>query len=347
MIRANKAGSNAQKRSRELPAIVSSFDAAIVGSDLAGVVVAWNKSAEDLYGYTAEEMIGQPIATIIPEHVHEESLQVLRDIAAGQFLARYETVRKRKGGSLVQVALTVAPVRNSKRQIIGHSTNARDVTERKRGEECERLAAVVESSDDAIIGQSLDGTIFAWNSGAGKLFGYSLLEAEGKLIQMLLPPERANEESEILDRIRQGVRVKHFETVRVRKDGTSVPVSVTISPIRDKSGAIIGASQIARDITDRVCAAEVRERLAAVVESSDDAIIGNSPEGTITAWNPGAENIFGYSASEAVGKSIEILLPPERANEESDILARIRRGERLIISRPSAFKRTAGELTFL
>jgi PAS domain S-box-containing protein len=328
MIRAIKARSKADNRNRELLAVVSSSDGATVGSDLEGVVVAWNKSAEDLYGYTAEEMIGRPIA-VVAEHVHEEGLQALRDIAAGQTTARYDTVHRRKDGSLVHVSLIVVPVTNSKKQIIGYSTHAHDVTVRKRGEECERLAAVVESSDDAIIGQSLDGTIFAWNCGAEALFGYSALQAVGRPVQMLLPPERANEESDILERIRNGVRFKHFETVRVRKDGARVPVSVMISPIRDKSGAITGASQIARDITDRVCAAEVRDRLAAVVESSDDAIIGKSLDGTITAWNPGAENLFGYSASEAVGKPIQMLLPPERGNEESEILARIKRGEHL------------------
>ncbi len=329
MIRANQARSKAENLSRELPAIASSFDGAIVRSDLAGIVVAWNASAEDLYGYTAQEMIGQPIVTVIPERLHEESLRVLQKITAGKSHPRYETVRRRKGGSLIEVSLVVSPVKNSLGEIIGASTIAREIVDRKHREVCEHLAAVVESSDDAIIGKSLDGTITAWNPGAADLFGYSPLEAMGKPIQMLLPPERINEESEILDRIRNGQRVKHFETVRVRKDGTEVHVSVTISPIRDRSGAIIGASQIARDITDRLRAEEARERLAAVVEFSDDAIIGKSLDGTITAWNPGAENLFGYSASEAVGKSIEMLLPPERAKEESAILARIRRGERL------------------
>jgi PAS domain S-box-containing protein len=329
MIRANKARSKAENRNRESLAVVSSSDGATIGSDLEGIVVAWNKSAEALYGYTAEEMIGQPIAAVVPEHGHEESLQALRDIAAGQTTARYDTVHRRKDGSLVHVSVIVAPIGNSKKQTIGYSTLAQDVTKRKRGEECERLAAVVESSEDAIIGQSLDGTIFAWNCGAEALFGYSASQAVGKPVQMLLPPERINEESDILEQIRNGVRFKHFETVRVRKDGTNVPVSVTISPIRDKSSAITGASQIARDITDRVCAAEVRERLAAVVESSDDAIIGKTLDGTITTWNPGAENLFGYSASEAVGKPIQMLLPPERGNEEAEILARIKRGERL------------------
>jgi two-component system cell cycle sensor histidine kinase/response regulator CckA len=329
MIRADKASFNAEKRTRELPAIVSSPDAAIVGSDLAGRVVSWNKSAQNLYGYTAEEMLGQTIAIVIPEHLREENLHLLQGIASGQPRADCETVRRRKDGSRVHVLLIVSPIRSSQGQIIGASTIAHDLTENKRKQECEHLAAVVESSDDAIIGKSLDGTITAWNPGAANLFGYSAIEAVGKPIQMLLPPERMDEESDILARIGDGVRVKHFETVRVRKDGTQVPVSVTISPIRDRLGAIIGASQIARDITDRMHEEEVREQLAAVVGSSDDAIIGKGLDGTITAWNPGAENLFGYSAPEALGKPIQMLLPPERANEESEIQARIGRGEHL------------------
>jgi len=329
MIRANKARSKAENRSRELPVIVSSSDDAIFGSDLAGIVVSWNRSAQDFYGFTAEEMIGQPIATVIPEHLHEENLHLLEGIAAGLPRASCETVRRRKEGSLVHVSLIVSPVRNSQGKVIGASTTAHDITEHKRRQECEHLAAVVESSDDAIIGKSLDGTIIAWNPGAANLFGYSVFEAVGKPIQILLPPERINEESDILARIRNGVRVKHFETVRVRKDGTKVHVSVTISPIRDRSSVIVGASQIARDITDRMCAEEVRKHLAAVVESSDDAIVGKSLDGTITAWNTGAENLFGYSASEALGKPIQMLVPPERANEESEILARLGRGEHL------------------
>jgi PAS domain S-box-containing protein len=165
MVRANKVRFKTEKRSHELAAIVTSSDEAIVSSDLAGIVVAWNKGAQDLYGYTAEEMIGQPIAAVVPEHAHEESLQILRDIAGGQSPARHETVRKRKGGSLAHVSLIVAPARNPEGRIIGYSTIAHDITERRRREVCEYLAAVVESSDDAIIGRSLDGTITAWNPG--------------------------------------------------------------------------------------------------------------------------------------------------------------------------------------
>jgi two-component system, cell cycle sensor histidine kinase and response regulator CckA len=329
MTRANKVRSTAKKRSRELTPVVSSHDHAVIGSDLVGIVLDWNKGAQDLYGYTAAEMIGQPIAIVIPEHLHEESLQSLLDICAGPLL-RNETDRRREQGILVQLSLVFSPVRNSKGEIIGASTIAPDITARtSAGDSRERLAALVESSDDAIIGTSLDGTITTWNSSAEKLFGYSSSEAVGKPILMLLPPERANEESAILARIKKGERIDHFETARIRKDGKRVDVSVTISPIINSSGVIVGASKSARDIGDRKRAEAVQERLAAVLESSDDAIVGKSLDGTITTWNRGAENLFGYSASEAVGKPIQMLLPPERANEELDILTRIKKGERI------------------
>jgi len=127
-----------------------------------------------------------------------------------------------------------------------------DISERKRAAEVrERLAAIVNSSDDAIISKDLNGTINAWNRGAEKVFGYSASEVLGKPMLMLFPPDRVNEEAEILARIRRGESVEHFETVRIRKDGKSIDVSVTISPIRDSSGTIVGASKIARDITAR------------------------------------------------------------------------------------------------
>ncbi len=127
-----------------------------------------------------------------------------------------------------------------------------DITERKRAEEVrERLAAVVDSSDDAIISKTLEGTVTAWNHGAEKVFGYSASEAVGKSMLILVPPDRINEEYSILARVGRGESVEHFETVRIRKDGRRIDVSVTISPIRDSSGAIVGASKVARDITDR------------------------------------------------------------------------------------------------
>jgi PAS domain S-box-containing protein len=130
-----------------------------------------------------------------------------------------------------------------------------DISDRKRAELASaRLAAIVESSDDAIISKNLDGIITSWNAGAERLFGYSAQEVIGKSITILIPDDRQDEEPSILARLRKGERVEHFETIRRRKDGSLADISLTISPIRDNAGHIIGASKIARDITDRKAA---------------------------------------------------------------------------------------------
>jgi PAS domain S-box-containing protein len=158
--------------------------------------------------------------------------------------------RRRKDGTLVQLSLTVSPIKNSDGQVIGASIIARDINARKRIEELQvHLGAIVESSDDAILSKDLNGIIKSWNPAAEKIFGYSANEAIGKPITMLIPPGREEEEPAILARIGKGQKVDHFETVRRRKNGSLVNISVTISPIRNAAGEVVGASKIARDIT--------------------------------------------------------------------------------------------------
>jgi PAS domain S-box-containing protein len=189
-------------------------------------------------------------------------------------------------------------------------------------------ASIVESSEDAIIGQDLDGTILSWNGGATAVYGYTAAEMVGRSIAALIPQERSEEEQGIRARIRAGQRVHHFETVRLKKDGLPIDVSLTISPVREED-RIVGASHIARDISDRKRLESGNAQLAAVVESSEDAIISKDLNGRILTWNAGAEHIYGYTATEAVGLNMTILLPPGQEEEEQQILERIRRGERV------------------
>src|SRR5579859_5448612 len=134
-----------------------------------------------------------------------------------------------------------------------------------------RLAAIVESSDDAIISKDLNGVIMSWNKGAERLFGYSSSEAIGQSVTMLIPPERYDEEPSILERVRRGDRLDHYETIRRRKDGTFVDISLTVSPIFDESGRVVGASKIARDITERKQAAARIERAREEAEAANRA----------------------------------------------------------------------------
>jgi two-component system cell cycle sensor histidine kinase/response regulator CckA len=191
----------------------------------------------------------------------------------------------------------------------------------------ELLGAAIESSEDAIVVKDLDGIIKTWNQGAERLYGYREEEVLGRSAILLLPPDRTDEEAEILTRIRNGDRVVHLETTRLRKDGTLISVSLTISPVRSADGQIIGASHIARKITERTLMEAATAQLAAIVDSSEDAIISKNLEGIILTWNSGAERIYGYSADEVRWRPISILLPPDRTNEETQILERLKRGE--------------------
>jgi PAS domain S-box-containing protein len=192
-----------------------------------------------------------------------------------------------------------------------------------------RLASIVASADDAIISKDLDGTITSWNRAAERIFGYTESEAIGQSIHLIVPPELHDDEENVLRQVRRGHGVDHYETVRLRKDGTRVDVSLTISPIISANGEVIGVSKIARDVTDRRRLESVGQHFAAIVASSEDAIASKDLNGIVTSWNGAAERMFGYSASEMVGKSIRKIIPDDRQREEDTVLSRIRRGERV------------------
>lgn len=188
------------------------------------------------------------------------------------------------------------------------------------------LAAIIASADDAIVSKDLDGTITSWNPAAERMFGYTAAEAIGRSILIIIPEDRKSEEDFVIARVREGSGVDHFETIRRHKDGRPVAVSVTISPIRAAGGEIVGASKIARDITFQRRVEHDAMRLAAIVQSSDDAIISKDLDGIIQSWNRGAEQIFGYSADETIGRSITLLIPNDRLHEETEVLRNIREG---------------------
>ena len=191
------------------------------------------------------------------------------------------------------------------------------------------LHAIVDSSDDAIISKDLDGVITSWNKSAEGLFGYTEAEAVGQPIAILMPPDRVGEEAQILARIQNGERVDHLATVKLHKSGKPVDIFLTVSPVRDPQGHIIGASEIARDTIQLRHAERANQLLSSIVDSSDDAIISKDLNSTITSWNKSAERLFGYTEDEAVGQPITILIPHNRLDEEPQILARIKNGERV------------------
>jgi PAS domain S-box-containing protein len=226
----------------------------IVGND--GAIVLINRQVETLFGYTRTEVIGRAIEMLVPgrfQHDHSSHRAGyfrnpgIRPMGTGQ-----ELHGRRKDGTEFPIEVRLSPLETENGLLV--SSSIRDITERKRAEQQRgRLAAIVDSSADAIIGKTLDGVITSWNQGAHRIFGYSAAEIVGESISLLLPPGRESEEPMIQDVVARG-EVKQFDTVRRRKDGRDIDVSLTISPVSDATGHVVGISKVARDITDRKCA---------------------------------------------------------------------------------------------
>jgi PAS domain S-box-containing protein len=189
-----------------------------------------------------------------------------------------------------------------------------------------RLAALIESSDDAIISQALDGTIETWNAGAERILGYTVAEAIGRPITLIVPADQRAADAAAIDRIRQGESVSHFESTAVAKNGALVPISLTLSRVRTHEGELIGVSRIARDISRQKALEREAFRLAAIVESSEDAIVSKDLNGIVQTWNNAAERMFGYPAAEIVGRHISLIIPADRLAEEDHVINSIRAG---------------------
>jgi len=251
-----------------LAAIVESSDDAIVSKDLNGIVTTWNKSAEHMFGYTQEEIVGKPITLIIPPELQDEEPQIVARIRAGERIEHFETARLHKNGERIPISLTISPIKDGHGAIVGAAKIARDLTRQKNAEESAfRLAAIVESSDDAIVSKDLNGMVTSWNQAAERILGYTAEEIIGKPITLIIPKELHDDEPRILKKIASGQRIEHFQTVRCKKNGKRIDVSLTISPLRDQSGKIVGAAKILRDITQQKsmeAALHMSERLASV-----------------------------------------------------------------------------------
>ena len=228
----------------------------IINMDATGRVQEFNPAAERVFGFSRDEAVGKELAElIIPPRFrerHREGLAHYLKTGEGPLIGKLiEIEALRRDGSEILVALAISATKVNGSPIF--TAYLRDITERKRAEETNRrLAAIIESSGDAIISKDLDEVITSWNKEAERLFGYGADEIIGKPINVLVPPNCHNEELGIIERLRQGERVLRYETVYLRKDGTALDVSLAVSPIRDETGNIIGASKIARDVTGRV-----------------------------------------------------------------------------------------------
>jgi two-component system sensor kinase FixL len=198
------------------------------------------------------------------------------------------------------------------------------------------LSAIVESTDDAIVGKDLRGVVIFWNRAATAMFGFTAAEIIGRSITAIIPADRLAEETTILERIGRGERIVHFETERQHADGTIIPVTLTISPIRDERETIIGISKIARDLSAAHHAhAELSRReavLTSILATVPDALIVIDEKGLIRSFSTTAERLFGLKAAEAIGRNVNILMPSPYREEHDSYLARyLATGERRII----------------
>ena len=280
-----RAQMRASQQRELLRVTVGSIGDAVITTDVQGRVTYLNAVAESLTGWTRADAVAQPLDTVFRivnedtrEPVENPATKALREgVIVG--LANH-TVLLHKGGGECPIDDSAAPIRDERGDVSGCVLIFRDVTAQRRMQRDQAnqlltarlLASIIESSDDAIVSKALDGTIQSWNAAAERLFGYTAEQAVGRHISLVIPPDRIAEEHHIVTSLKAGQRIDHFETERVRSDGRRILVSLTISPIKDDDGHVIGASKIVRDITDRKRAEADRQKFVTLVESSTDFI---------------------------------------------------------------------------
>jgi PAS domain S-box-containing protein len=332
---------NGQRKAPDshLAAIIESSDDAIISKTLEGIITSWNPAAEKLFGYSAAEAIGSPISIIFPPDKGEEEPEILARLRRGERIDHYETTRVRKDGTRIEVSITISPVIDATGKIIGASKIARDITERKVAEEQirlerERFRTTLASIGDAVIVTDRRGYVDFMNPVAESLTGWKQDDAHAQPLETVFniinETSRKRVENPASRAMYQGVIVGLANhTLLIARDGTELAIDDTAAPIRNGDGEVNGVILVFRDVTGLRAVANFRGRLSAIVENSDDAIIGKDLAGKITSWNKGAERLLGYSQQEAIGRPITMLIPADRLAEEPGMLQRLRRGERV------------------
>ncbi len=289
---------------------------AIIVIDEESKILFVNRATERIFGYAKDEILGQPLTMLMPDYLRQVHRHALKKyIETGKRHISWEGVEVpglHKSGKEIFLEISFSEDASDGKRIF--TGICRDITGRNRVEhERQQLAAIVESCGDAIIGKDLNGIVTSWNKGAERTYGYTAEEVIGKPVSMLTLPERSDEIPQNMQRLQRGERVEHYETVRVTKSGRQVQISLTVSPIRDEHGNIVGASAIARDITERKQAQDAlrlsEERLQGIISSAMDAIITVDSNQRVVVFNKAAEQIFRCAAREAIGQPIEKFIP--------------------------------------
>jgi PAS domain S-box-containing protein len=324
-----------------LETTLSSIGDAVIVTDASGKITFVNREAERLTGWQAADARGTQLSKVFPilnELTRQEvENPVEKVVRLGKVIGlANHTLLVSKDGREVPIDDSAAPIRNPDGSIGGVVLVFRDVGQQRLAQAAQaRLAAIVEFSGDAIIAKDLNGRILSWNGSAQRIFGYTADEAIGKPITMLIPPDRIAEEDQILGNIRRGRPFQRLETIRLTKDGREVPVSVSVSPLKDSEGKVIGASKIVHDISDIVAArqelARERQLLETTLVSIGDAVIATDAQGIVTFLNAEAERLTEWRASEAAGRPLaevfHIINEHTRARVENPVEKVLRVGD--------------------
>ncbi|MBC7428904.1 MAG: PAS domain S-box protein, partial [Bacteriovorax sp.] len=329
---------------RRMATVIQDSNDAITFQDLEGNILAWNRGAEIMYGYSEAEALSKNIVDTVPQDYQEEARGFLASLKRGELVLNLETKRKHKDGRIIDVWLTNTKLTDDKGKLTGIATTERDITVQTQTlEKFRRMATVIQDSNDAITFQDLEGNILAWNRGAEIMYGYSEAEALSKNIVDTVPQDYQEEARGFLASLKRGELVPTLETKRKTKDGKIVDVWLTNTKLTDDKGKLTGIATTERDISEQMGSLEKFRRMATVIQDSNDAITFQDLEGNILAWNRGAEIIYGYSQAEALSMNIVDTVPSEYQEEARAFLASLKRGE-LVPNLETKRKTKAGKI---
>ena len=312
-----------------LASIVNASEDAIISVSADLKIVTWNNGAQKVYGFTSEEAIGKGLDLFVPpDSLAKQTAACNHVLATGESVS-FEQPQDKTDGSQSIVSISIFPTRDANGAINGVAGIGRNITEQRKAErEQALLATIVNASEDAILTTTTDLKIISWNRGADKLYGYTAEQTLGRGIECFVPPEQLEASVRACQHVIASGQSVSYEVSGTNSRGEEYLASVVLFPTRDASGKIFGVSGIGRNMIEQRRADQQRALLASIVDASEDAIVSVSKEGTIRTWNPGAENLYGFSVGEALGRSLSLIVPPDGQAEVAASVAKVMNGQK-------------------
>jgi len=281
-----------------LASIVESSEDAILSGTPDGIILSWNRGAERLYGYRAQEVVGQPVSLLYPPDLQEALKSISQRLRHGESIGHYEAVGLTKNGKRIHISISASPIRDESGKITAHAAIMRDITARVEAQETRALlASIADSAGDAIFGAAMDGTILNWNKAAETLYGYPAADMMGKPLALLMPSgphNQGDQVAQLLAQVGRGETVAQKELITIGCEGRPVEVSLTMSPVRNAAGTVVGSSAIARDLR------RVRQErwLANLANHAADVVWESDDEGQPVFVSPNCERLSGFTQQE-------------------------------------------------